>query len=70
MLEPKKDSPSWLLSVYPFLFLLRYDRSAFFRIVTGRLRFHWHYDWESQLARDDSDNCDGWYKPGTMIMPE
>lgn len=61
MFEPKKDSPRQLLSIYPFLFLLRYDRGAFFRIVTGRLRFHWHYSWE--LPRDDSENTDGWYTP-------
>ncbi|MCI0490378.1 MAG: hypothetical protein L0229_27610 [Blastocatellia bacterium] len=71
MFEPKKDHPKWLLTLYPYLFFLRYDRETLLKVLTGRLRFHWHYGWESEQEQNDSiDHPDFKYIPGSFIMHE
>ena len=46
MFKPKQTHPKWYLWLYPYLSFLRYDRKMFFRAITGRANFHWHYEWE------------------------
>ena len=71
MFEPKKNSPRWLIAVYPYLFFLRCDRKMFFKVLTGRARFWWHYSWESNQAESRSlDHPDFRYEPGSFIRYE
>jgi hypothetical protein len=68
MYEPKKDSPRWLLAIYPYLSILRPDRRLFFKVLTGRIRFWWHYSWETNQAENEStDHADSEYEPGSFI---
>jgi hypothetical protein len=46
MFTPKQSHPKWYLRLYPYLFFLRYKPKYFFRIITGRVNWGWHYEWE------------------------
>ena len=70
MFEPRKDHPRWVLALYPYWFLLRCNRRGFFRALTGRQRFWWHYSWESEAIESSADHPDFNYDPGSFIMPE
>ena len=68
MFEPKKNSPRWLKTIYPYLLFLRYDRKMFFKALTGRVQFWWHYSWEAEQAGNGSaDHPDFKYEPGSFI---
>lgn len=45
--KPKPTHPKWYLKLYPYLFILRYDPKLFFRTITFRENWHWHYEWEN-----------------------
>lgn len=68
MFEPEKDSPQLLKAIYPYWVLLRNDRKMFFKVLTGRGRFYWHYRWETEHAENNSvDHPDFRYLPGSFI---
>ena len=71
MFEPKKNHPGWLLSLYPYIFFLRYDRNMLLNALIGRASFHWRYSWESESQENESlEYPDFDYIPGRFIMPE
>lgn len=71
MFEPKKEHPRWVLALFPYWVFLRSDRKTFFKAITGRVRFWWHYSWESeQLENNSIDHPDFRYQPGSFIMSE
>ena len=71
MFEPKKNHPRWVLALYPYWVFLQCDRKAFVRAITGRLRFYWHFSWESEQQKKNSvDHPDFRYEPGSFIMPD
>ncbi len=55
MFKPKQTHPKWYLWLYPYLSFIRYDRKMFFRTITGRENWHWHYEWENIGAQSEQE---------------
>jgi hypothetical protein len=57
--EPKKESPRWARTLWPYLVLALYDTRSFIKILRGT-RFFWHYSWEDGA----SANFERWVRSG------
>jgi len=62
-MKSKPTHPKWYLWLYPYLSLLRHDPKYFFRVITGRGNWAWHYEWEDIAAQAElnyEDEYKGW----------
>lgn len=60
MFKPKQSHPRWYLWLYPYLSMLRHEPKYFFRVITGRGNWGWHYEWESPLPQTDESDEDSY----------
>jgi hypothetical protein len=60
MLESKQSHPRWYLWLYPYLWMLRHNRKYFFRIITGRVNWAWHYEWERPIPKIEELDIDSY----------